>query len=257
MARRNQPAEADPLLGPGEKQFAVVKQQPQPWTHLLRTKRRRKCACIAVAVVLPCVVVGIYYAVADVEESLDDGAERFLASPYNVTCSEYDDDVVYSATTCKSQDWGFCYKGDKTFSVDGAASEDDDATTASYTTCVNGTACYDWCNVACEQGWGAYCVWDIYANLEAACAGNYTPVSPGRRRLAVMNFGGACAYHARCEACNASEATCDDVYHHYFYYDWKDDEWDAYSGNPQAAAALEPDVFATWCAKYHHTYARR
>ena len=83
------------------------------------------------------------------------------------------------------------------------------------------------------------------------------PVSPGRRRLAVMNFGGACAYHARCEACNASEATCDDVYHHYFYYDWKDDEWDAYSGNPQAAAALEPDVFATWCAKYNHTYARR
>ena len=182
MARRNQPAEADPLLGPGEKQFAVVKQQPQPWTHLLRTKRRRKCACGAVAVVLPCVVVGVYYAVADVEESLDDGAERFLASPYNVTCSEYDDDVVYSATTCKSQDWGFCYKGDKTFSVDGAASEDDDATTASYTTCVNGTACYDWCNVACEQGWGAYCVWDIYANLEAACAGNYTPVPPGRRR---------------------------------------------------------------------------
>ena len=183
MARRNQPAEADPLLGPGEKQFAVVKQQPQPWTHLLRTKRRRKCACVAVAVVLPCVVVGTYYAVADVEESLDDGAERFLASPYNVTCSEYDDDVVYSATTCKSQDWGFCYKGDKTFSVDGAASEDDDATTASYTTCVNGTACYDWCNAACEQGWGAYCVWDIYANLEAACAGIYTPTAPGRRRL--------------------------------------------------------------------------
>ena len=74
MARRNQPAEADPLLGPGEKQFAVVKQQPQPWTHLLRTKRRRKCACIAVAVVLPCVVVGIYYAVADVEGATSDGS---------------------------------------------------------------------------------------------------------------------------------------------------------------------------------------
>ena len=220
----------------------------------LRLQRRRRCAFIACLLLGgPLVAISIYFGVKDATASSD--GERFLATPYNVTCSDYDDDVVYTATSCADQDYGFCYGGDHTYYVDGAGAGDDDAITASYTTCVNGTACYDWCDDACVGGWGAYCVWDIYANLEAACAGNYTPTAPGRRRLAEMNWGTACGYHARCEACNASETTCDDVYHEYYCYDYSDDEWDDYSGNPQAAAALEPNVFETWCDKYGFPYA--
>ena len=46
---------------------------------------------------------------------------------------------------------------------------------------------------------------------------------------------------------------CDDVYQKYFYRNWEDD----YSGNEEAAAALEPAVFETWCTRFGYEYVRR
>ena len=179
-----------------------------------------------------------------------------IAAPYNVTCGDYDDDAVYTADGCEAQDARFCYAEDLDTCVDAATPGDDDATTACYTACTNGTACYDWCGGACAAGWGAWCVWDVFAHLEDSCAANYTPTAPGTRRALRVIWGQACAYHARCDACsatNATEATCDAVYQKYYTRDWLDD----YSGNEPAAAALEPAVFETWCAKYNYTYVAR
>jgi hypothetical protein len=234
-----------------------------PWRDevracLDRTKQRRVAVLAAGAGATAAVVLLawlLFYAPfapwGSSGEALDD-----IWAPYNVTCGAYDDDAVYTAAGCASQDAGFCYTEDMTTCVDAATPSDDDATTACYTTCTNGTACDDWCGDACAAGWGAWCVWDVFAHLEDACAANYTPTSPARRRALRVIWGQACAYHARCDACgatNASEATCDDVYQKYYHRDWLDD----YSGNEPAAAALEPAVFATWCAKFNYTYVAR
>lgn len=258
--------EANQLLEPPELPELPVDcgvEKERTWGVVMcgrRCTRRRVFLLVFSGIMLPGLAVLAVYLLwyASFAPSKASSHINFKLALYNVTCSDFDDDTVYTSTSCASQDYGFCYEGESTGAtcVDGAGEGDDDEIVACFDTCTNGTACFDWCGDACGESWGAWCVWGVWANLETSCAGNYTPTSPAlrRRALSEWNWGTVCAYHARCEACTDDESTCDDVYHKYFYYD---PDKTSYSGNEPAAAALEASVFETWCDKYNYTYVAR
>ncbi|KAJ8601069.1 hypothetical protein CTAYLR_004508 [Chrysophaeum taylorii] len=150
---------------------------------------------------------------------------------WNVTCGIYDDDAVYGAASCSEPDveW-FC---------------DED--------CAEGSACYEVCGSACDYSasldysWGAYCVWEAWASLPDLCAGTFEPSSPDEQRRRLSVNGITCAWHAYCEACDGGKNEyCQAVYHYYFNatQDY------IYTGNEQAAEALEEPILATWCEKF-------
>lgn len=168
------------------------------------------------------------------------------ASPYDVVCDDYDDDTVYTEATCGPKDNDFC----KVKATDDVKCIDHG--NACYYGAENGTAFTSWCGTACEGSWGAYCLWEAWANLDLLCNGTFVPTAPARR-LTDDDLGRSCAFHARCETCSGKEKKyCTAVYQKYYYWDAL--LYPSYSGNEEAAAALEPVVLKTWCAEYDFTY---
>eukprot|EP00621_Florenciella_sp_RCC1693_P012442 CAMPEP_0182526618 /NCGR_PEP_ID=MMETSP1323-20130603/3320_1 /TAXON_ID=236787 /ORGANISM="Florenciella parvula, Strain RCC1693" /LENGTH=115 /DNA_ID=CAMNT_0024735509 /DNA_START=653 /DNA_END=1000 /DNA_ORIENTATION=- len=106
---------------------------------------------------------------------------------------------------------------------------------------------HTWCGTACNEHWGAYCVWEAWAHAKELCAGTFSPTTPSRR----LASGKACAFHARCESCGSGEK-CNKIYHAYYFsrifFDFD------YSANEQVAAALEPSVLKEWCEKWDYPY---
>eukprot|EP00618_Florenciella_parvula_P007328 CAMPEP_0119474222 /NCGR_PEP_ID=MMETSP1344-20130328/5560_1 /TAXON_ID=236787 /ORGANISM="Florenciella parvula, Strain CCMP2471" /LENGTH=280 /DNA_ID=CAMNT_0007507471 /DNA_START=108 /DNA_END=950 /DNA_ORIENTATION=- len=164
-------------------------------------------------------------------------------SPWNVQCDEYDDDDKFSELSCLAGDSGFC---DVRYDGGGLVSCIDNKK-ACYRGNKNGTAMHTWCGTACNEHWGAYCVWEAWAHAKELCAGTFSPTTPSRR----LASGKACAFHARCESCG-SGGKCNKIYHAYYFsrifFDFD------YSANEQAAAALEPPVLKEWCEKWDYPY---
>lgn len=130
---------------------------------------------------------------------------------------------------------------------------------------------------------GAYCVWEVWGNLESSCAGNFTPSPPSRRLLSADGIQGetfghsageemslkrieangrTCAFHALCSACSSGEvddkssagnlAHCKEVFEMFYV---ENSDW--YGGANNAAAALEPKVFQSWCEYYGYHYTQK
>ena len=88
-------------------------------------------------------------------------------SPYNVKCDEYDDDGVFDEADCSGHDMDFCAVRD-----DGSGNvRCIDSHAACYRGNKNGTAFHQWCGSACDEHWGAYCLWDAWSNPKELCAG--------------------------------------------------------------------------------------
>ena len=96
------------------------------------------------------------------------GSEVVDYNTADIDCDEYDDDSLFTgaSTSCGTPDEKyFC------------------------THCGEGTACYNWCGDACNftgttNSWGAYCAWQLWANLPQVCDGTFESIAPwsdGRR----------------------------------------------------------------------------
>ncbi len=105
------------------------------------------------------------------------GAEAVDYNTADIDCDEYDDDSLFTgaSTSCGTPDEKyFC------------------------THCGEGTACYNWCGEACNftgttNSWGAYCAWQLWANLPQVCDGTFESIAPwsSGRRLGAPRAAGA------------------------------------------------------------------
>ena len=152
---------------------------------------------------------------------------------WNVKCNEYDDDEVFTSDSCSEPDEDWC-------AMD----------------CHEGTACYEVCGKAScsedpvDSSWGAYCIWEAWANLDSLCLGTFVPTSA--RRLSEPKANGiTCAWHAYCTACDGgSQRYCSTIYHAYYNASQRP----LYTGNEPAASALEPHILQSWCAYFNLPY---
>ena len=165
--------------------------------------------------------------------------------PFSYNCDVFDDDTVYSPDTCGEYDEETCQgsgNGKSYGFIDG------NGTTFTPGGCVNGTACYDWCGVACDEGWWSYCAWSLIANMPSVCNGTYDPSTPDRR---LRDAGPTtCALHSFCAACGEGNRYCNELWHFYT------DENVTNSGHNQLInVVVRPVALKAWCAHWDLGYS--
>ena len=153
--------------------------------------------------------------------------------PYKWDCAAIDDDTVFSEDACGKADFNACWD------------------TSTEWNCANGTACFDWCGGACENGWWSYCIWDVVAHAPEACNGTFDPAPPARRLRTAS--GKSCAMHSYCAPCGNDNVYCNDIYSKF-----RDNHGNNTDESMQSSMEfLTPSTMESWCGAWNLTYRNR